>query len=93
MAGICWTLLEARFGLQVPSSNLALGLWSHSVTGSSTCPTLWTQPGWVMGGKQMETRAIIQVIGMEATVLTFLFAMVFVAVRISVAERRANHCQ
>ena len=37
----------------------------------------------------MEVRGILQAIEMEATALTFLFAIAFFAIRICVAERRA----
>ena len=38
----------------------------------------------------MEARGILQMIGMEAAVLVFLFTMAYAAIRISVAERNAQ---
>jgi hypothetical protein len=38
----------------------------------------------------MEVRGLLQTIGMEAVVLAFLFGVTYVAVRISLAERRAQ---
>jgi hypothetical protein len=35
----------------------------------------------------METRVILQTIGMEAAVLAFLFCAAYAAIRISIAER------